>query len=154
MRYIAAAAFISVLLIAQPARAQEAPVTPGPESPVAQATESRAAVLEVPRTSTSQRTLLLSMYVGNSALQGYDAYSTWKALKSGGAEANPVMGSVTKSGVGLVLVKAGMSAVTIYTAERLWRTKHRGHANAVIAISNGLMAIVDMHNHSVLGRLR
>lgn len=154
MRYIGTVAFISVFLTAQPARAQEAPLPPGPESPVAQATEPRVVPLAVPRTSISQRALLLSMYVGNGALQGYDAYATLKALTSGGTEANPIMAPVTRSGVGFVMVKAGMSAVTIYTAERLWRTNHRGRAIAVIAISNGLMAIVDMHNHSVLRRLR
>lgn len=153
MRSIYAAAFVSLILFAQPAYAQDAPQVPVPEA-AAPVTVQRPLTLEVPRGSTPQRALLLSMYAGNGALQGYDAYSTLKALKSGGAEANPVMGFATKSSAGLILVKVGMSAVTIYTAERLWRNNHRGHAIAVMLLSNGLMAIVAAHNHSVLQQLR
>lgn len=153
MRTICAATFISLCFFAQPAHAQDtqqAPIL----AVVASATVPGAVTLDIPRSSTPQRALLLSMYVGNGALQGYDAYSTLKALRSGGAEANPVMGLATKSSTGLILIKAGMSAATIFTAERLWRTNHRGRAIAVMALSNGLMGIVAARNHSVLQQLR
>lgn len=153
MRSICAASFVSLFLVVSPVHAQEALREPG-SAAVAMATIPRPITIDAPRGTTPQRALLLSLYAGNSALQGYDAYSTLTALKSNGVESNPIMGRVTKSTVGLVFVKAGVSAATIYTAERLWRNNRRGHAIAVMLLSNGLMAVVAAHNHSVLGRLR
>lgn len=153
MRSICVATFaVGLVFVAQPARAQDAAQTHDAAT-TAPATVPRPITLEVPRTSTPRRTLLLSMYAGNSVLQGYDAYSTLRGLRNGRTEANPVMRQVAKSSVALVVAKAGISAITISTAERLWRTNRRGHAIAVMALSDVLMTLVAAHNHSVLRHL-
>ena len=98
--------------------------------------------------------LLPTLYAGTAVLQGYDAYSTLTALKSGATEANPLMKGITKSPIAFVALKAGMTAVSIMSAERMWKNDHRVAAVLVMVVSNGMMAAVAAHNASVLHRVR
>jgi len=110
----------------------------------------KAAQFKAPR----RPMLLPTLYAGSALLQGYDAYSTLSALKSGATEANPLMKGITKSPVAFIALKAGMTTVSIMAAERMWKDNHRVRAIVVMAVSNGMMAMVARHNAGVLNRVR
>jgi hypothetical protein len=94
----------------------------------------------------SRPAALPALYVGYAALQVYDVYSTLTALKSGGAEGNPLLTGIAGNPPALIGVKAGMTGASIFVAERLWRSHHRTQAVAFMVASNGVMAIVAAHN--------
>lgn len=98
--------------------------------------------------------MLPALYATSAALQGFDAYSTLTALKSGAREANPVMKSVTKSPVAFVAMKAGMTAASIMAAEQLWKSHHRTAAIGLMVASNVMMGMVARHNSQVLSSLK
>jgi opacity protein-like surface antigen len=98
--------------------------------------------------------MLPALYATSAALQGFDAYSTLTALKSGAHEANPVMKSVTKSPVAFVAMKAGMTAASIMAAEQLWKSHHRTAAIGLMVASNVMMGMVARHNSQVLSSLK
>src|SRR5712691_2064294 len=97
---------------------------------------------------------LVSMYAGLAALQAYDYYSTTAALKNGAHEANPMMSGVVGNPGAFLALKAGVTGVSIFASERLWRQHHRAQAVAVMALTNGFMAFVAAHNRAVLAGTR
>jgi hypothetical protein len=97
---------------------------------------------------------LMSMYAALAGLQAYDFYSTTAALKNGAREANPIMSGVVATPGAFLAVKAGVTGVSIFAAERMWRQHHRAQAIAVMAVSNGFMAFVAAHNHAVVSATR
>jgi hypothetical protein len=123
-------------------------------SPEGQSTFAAAAapVLNVTSIGEKRPAALVSLYAGLAALQAYDLYSTSAALKSGAREANPVMTGVVGNPVAFIAVKAGITGVSIFASERMWKQHHRAQAIAVMAVSNGLMAVVAAHNHSVIAK--
>jgi len=98
--------------------------------------------------------MLPALYTASALLQGYDTYSTLSALKNGGREANPFMKSVTKSPIGFVAMKAGVTTASIMAAERLWKNHHRAGAIGLMIASNVMMGMVAAHNTKVLSTLR
>lgn len=101
------------------------------------------------------RSLVLpSLYVSLSALQAYDVYSTLTAMRHGASEANPVMRGVVGNPTAFVAMKAGVTGVSIYASERLWRQNRKKSAVLLMVASNGLMAYVAAHNASVLRAVR
>jgi hypothetical protein len=103
------------------------------------------------RVAPSNRgSLLPALYLSLATLNAYDAYSTTSALGKGAVEANPLMRGVAGNPAALWAVKGGVTAVSIYAAERLWRDNHRVAAIAVMAITNGVMAAVATQNSRVL----
>jgi hypothetical protein len=88
--------------------------------------------------------------MGLGMLQAYDVYSTSAALKNGAREANPAMSGLVGNPVAFVAVKTGITGVSIFAAERMWKQHQRAQALAVMAVSTGLMAVVAAHNHSVI----
>ena len=144
-RTIAAAALLSLTLIALPAYAEDdaagAITVTGFAAP-AKVTErlSRPAALTV-------------LYASYGALQAYDVYSTRQALARGAREANPLMqGVVTNTGA-FVAVKAGVGVATIVAAERLWKTNKPAAIGLMIA-GNSVAAFVAARNTRTLGQLR
>lgn len=98
--------------------------------------------------------MLPGLYAGSAFLQGYDAYSTLTALKSGASEANPLMKGITKNPAAFIALKAGVTMASIMSAERMWKDDHRIAAVVMMVASNGMMAAVAAHNASVLQRVR
>lgn len=94
--------------------------------------------------------LLPTLYVSLAGLNAFDAYSTSKGLGRGATEANPLMRTVAGNPTMMWMVKAGVTGVSIATAERLWRKNKRAQAVAVMVISNGMMAAVAARNARVL----
>jgi hypothetical protein len=74
-------------------------------------------------------------------------------MRGGAKEANPMMESVVTKPAVFWSVKAAMAIAPALAAERLWKTNKVG-AIAVMAISNGMMAVVAAHNAKVLNRVR
>jgi hypothetical protein len=101
------------------------------------------------------RPMLLPALYGTAALlQGYDVYSTLAVLKRGGVEVNPVMKGLTKSPTALIGLKAGVTALSIVAAERMWKRHNRAGAVLTMAVSNSLMAMVATNNARVLRQFR
>lgn len=97
---------------------------------------------------------LPALYVGSAVLQGYDAYSTLAVLKHGGVEANPMMKGVTKRPIAFIGLKAGVTAMSIMAAERMWKNNNRLGAVLTMVAANGMMAYVAAHNARVLAQVR
>jgi hypothetical protein len=98
--------------------------------------------------------LLPAMYMASAALQGYDAFSTMKALKSGGREANPFMQSLVQHPAAFIAMKAGVTTASIMAAEQLWKGNHRLGAIGLMLASNAMMSAVAINNQRVLSSLK
>ncbi len=95
---------------------------------------------------------LMASYVAHVALQSFDIYSTLSATRRSGSEQNPVVGGLLGHPTAFVALKGAVAGAAILTAEELWRRGHRGHAIALMAVSNGLMAAVAANNVAALRR--
>jgi Domain of unknown function (DUF5658) len=93
--------------------------------------------------------VLPGLYVGAAALQVYDGFSTMNGLKHGAVEANPVMAGIAGKSVALWAVKGGVTALSIYASERLWKQHRRAEAIAMMVAVNGVAAAVAARNASV-----
>ena len=98
----------------------------------------------------SRGSILPSLYVSLGALQAFDGYSTTTGLRRGATEANGMMKNVAGNPAAMWIVKGGVTAVSIYAAERLWKQNRRVAAIATMVATNGLMAMVAARNASVL----
>lgn len=104
--------------------------------------------------AAARPSVLPSMYVSLAALQGYDTYSTLRAVKLGAVEANPMMAGIVGHPAAFIAVKSGVTVASIYAAEHLWKSGHRAEAIAMIAVTNGLMTAVAVNNANVMRRMR
>lgn len=116
--------------------------------------DTDAGVGNFQRFSYGRPALLPSMYATSAFLQGYDAFSTMKALKNGGREANPVMQAIVKNPAAFIAVKAGVTTASIMAAEQLWKSNHRMGAIGLMIASNAMMGAVAAHNSRVLSSLK
>lgn len=108
-----------------------------------------------PRLGTEKRPMVLpALYATTVGLQAYDAYSTLTVLKHGGVEANPVMKGLTRNPTAFVALKAGVAAMSIMAAEKMWKSNNKVGAIATMLASNGFMAYVAAHNTRVLNQVR
>lgn len=159
MTSLTATLFLATSLMSTPAVPAAADATLAPLTAAAVAAipvpEPSAQFVRVNRAPTENRpAALMPLYAGFIALQGYDAYSTLKALDRGAVEANPLMRGVVKSPLGLVSIKSLTAAGVVFAAERLWRAKHRKAAVILMAVTGGLMAAVGANNARVLRQVR
>ena len=106
------------------------------------------------RFSYGRPSLLPTMYAASAFLQGYDAFSTLKALKNGGREANPFMQAIVSHPAALIAVKAGVTTASIMAAEQLWKGNHRFGAIGLMVASNAFMSAVAVNNARVLSGLK
>ncbi|MEQ1911977.1 MAG: DUF5658 family protein [Vicinamibacterales bacterium] len=106
------------------------------------------------RFSYRRPSLLPAMYMTSAALQGYDAFSTMKALKNGAREANPFMQAVVQRPAVFIAMKAGVTTASIMAAEQLWKGNHRLGAIGLMVASNVMMGAVAAHNSRVLSSLK
>ena len=95
---------------------------------------------------------LPALYAGFITLQALDTSYTLRVVPLLATEANPLMKGVTKYPAAFIALKAGLTLGGIVHSERLWRNNHRVAAVALMAASNGLMAVVVARNASVLRR--
>jgi hypothetical protein len=92
--------------------------------------------------------VVLPLYASFAALQALDAYSTTRALRSGGVERNPLLGDLADRPAALYAVKAGVTVSTIFLTEKL-RVKHRVGAIVLMAALDSFYATVVVHNYRV-----
>jgi hypothetical protein len=155
-----AAAVMLSLAVASPVLAADAPVAERAAAVMTTTAVATAAIEPAPfsrpdaRIGQQRPTILPSLYVSLSALQAYDVYSTLTAIRRGASESNPLMKGVVGNAGALVALKAGVTGVSIYAAERLWRDNKKAHAVLLMVASNGLMAYVAANNAAVLRRVR
>jgi len=153
----AAAFILSTLVLVTPAFAADEPVAQQAMAAISNvAVAAQPAPLSRPLTAVRRdRSLLMpSLYVSLSALQAYDVYSTLTGIKHGATESNPLMQDVVGSPAAFIALKAGVTSVSIYAAERMWRQNRKKTAIVMMVASNGLMAYVAAHNASVLRSVR
>ncbi len=150
------ALFLTTFLLATPVAAagQSSLATAATDAAASVAVSSAGATVAPPVHTllrpNARPSVLPSMYVGLAALQGYDAYSTLKALNQGAVEANPLMGGVAGHPAALIAVKSAATFASIYASERLWRDHHHKAAIVLMAVTTGAMAMVAAHNASVI----
>jgi hypothetical protein len=94
--------------------------------------------------------LLPTLYVRLAGLNAFDGYTTSKGLSLGATEANSMMRGVAGNAAALWAVKGGVTAGTVFVAERLWKKNNKAGAIAVMLISNGMMATVAARNTNVI----
>jgi hypothetical protein len=120
------------------------------DPPVAADAQVVAPVVTTSAVSAQRAPLLTGLYAASIALHAYDAYSTLSGLRGGGVELNPMMKPVVANPGLFTTMKAAVAATTILSAEKLRRKGERKQAIVVMVVSNGLMALVDLHNAAVL----
>lgn len=98
----------------------------------------------------SRGAVLPSLYASLAALNAFDAYTTSKGLALGAGEANPMMRAVAGRPAVLWAVKGGVTAGSVFIAERLWKKNNKVGAIAVMLATNGMMATVAARNSSVI----
>jgi len=103
---------------------------------------------------TRRGAVLPSLYVSLAALQAMDAYTTVTGVRRGAVEVNTLLSGLATNGSAMWAMKAGVTAGSILAAERLWKRHRRAQAIAVMAVSNGMMAMVAARNYSVLRSVR
>ncbi len=159
MRHLLALSFAAVLMTTSSAFAadQENAATVSPAITtvaVALAPQFDAAAFSKRTWEPKRPALLPALYGMSAVLQGYDAYSTMTVLKHGGVEANPMMKSITKNPAAFIGLKAGMTALSVVAAEKMWKNHNRVGAIATMIVSNSLMTFVAANNAKVLSRVR
>jgi hypothetical protein len=135
----------------------------GPSTPLSDdvpAQPTTASMLSVPRVEVvhmpadfqvpSRGAALPVLYGSLVLLQAYDGISTLRGVSAGGVEINPMMVGVSKSPAAMWAVKAGVTTAAIVASEKLWKSRRRGQAVILMAIANGVMAGVALHNASVI----
>lgn len=128
---------------------QPVAATPG-MSVAAQAADVDWSMKPVTFGPPARGSLLPALYVGLAGLNAFDAYTTTRGVSLGAAESNPVLKGVATHGAAMWAVKGGVTAGSVFMAERLWRKKNKAGAVAVMLASTGMMAIVAAHNVSVI----
>jgi len=111
---------------------------------------SRALTLFRAEQPATRGSLLPSLYVSLAGLNAYDAYTTVKGVARGATESNALMQGAAGTPAAMWAVKGGVTAGSIFVAERLWRSGHRAQAIGMMIASNAVMAAVGAHNSSVL----
>ncbi len=89
--------------------------------------------------------ILPALYASLGAVQAWDVYSTSAALKAGAIERNPLVAPIAGNSGGMIALKLGTAATTVFFAERLWK-KNRVAAIVMMASINGATAAIAMRN--------
>ena len=96
---------------------------------------------------------LVPLYASFVALQGFDIYTTSKAVSRGADEANPLMKPVAGKSMTSAAVKAAATAGSIFFIERAWK-QHRKGAVVLMTALNVATAAVVAHNTKVAKQSR
>jgi hypothetical protein len=91
---------------------------------------------------------LVPLYASFVAMQGFDMFSTSKAVSVGAQEANPLMKPVAGKSMASVAVKAAATAGSIYFTERAWKQNRKGAVILMTALNVATAAVV-AHNTQV-----
>lgn len=95
---------------------------------------------------------LLPLYAADISFQAYDTYSTLRLQQHGAIELNPLTRAIAHHPLIFIGVKAGLTAVPIVSAERMWHAQHHRRAVLMLIATDGLLAGVAAHNAAVWHR--
>jgi hypothetical protein len=98
------------------------------------------------RTSQPKLGVMLPLYSSFAVLQALDVHSTMSALQNGGTERNPLLRDLAGRPAGLLALKAGVTASTIFLTGKL-RKKHPVGAVVLMAALDSFYATVVVHNY-------
>ena len=144
-RRLTALAFVTMLLVS-PLKAVAAEnhgsTTTSASSGDATSSADAARLIALARDEQRPRALTI-LYGSFATLQVMDIVSTRKAIGSGAAEVNPMMGSGQTGR--MIAMKAVGSAASIYIAEKMWK-KNRVGAIVTMVVANSITATVVAHN--------
>ena len=96
--------------------------------------------------ASTDRGVLIPLYVSFASLQMLDAHSTIRAIRAGGVEQNPLLSDVAGKPAALFALKAGVAASTIVLVDKL-RVRNRVAAIALMTAINSGYALVVAHNY-------
>lgn len=100
---------------------------------------------------SSRPSPLVPLYASLAVLQGFDIYTTNKAVSRGAVEANPAMAPVAGKTWASAAVKAAATAGSVYFIERAWKQNRKGAIILATAINAATAAVV-AHNTQVAKR--
>lgn len=95
----------------------------------------------------------MPLYVSYATLQVLNAHSAFPALDGRARQTNHVVAEFTSSRTGLIAMKVGVAAGTIYLSEKL-RKRNRVAAVVLMVSLNSALAAITAHNYRVTHRLR
>jgi hypothetical protein len=96
---------------------------------------------------------LIPLYASFVAMQGFDLFSTSKAVSAGAQEANSLMQSVAGKSAASIAVKAAATAGSIFFTERAWKQNRKGAVVLMTALNIATATIV-AHNTQVKKQAR
>ncbi len=96
---------------------------------------------------------LLPLFASYAALQALDVHSTLQAMDRGAYERNAIVAPFVSRPAAFIAFKAGMTAATVFAAERLSK-RNRIASYAVMIGLNFAYAAVVVHNYRVAQQLR
>ncbi len=103
--------------------------------------------------TTRRPSMLPALYVSFGALQALDFVSTRQGLGAGAREANPLMKGLARSRSGLMAVKVGVAAGTVFLSERMWK-RTPAAANGMMVALNSAYAVGDVGLQGDVVKLR
>jgi hypothetical protein len=144
-------ACVALTLAASTAHAQDLPLPARTLAPLFTENTPLTAVrndanLERRPDASSDRGVLVPLYISFASLQMLDAHSTMRAMRGGAVETNPLMRGIADRPAALVAVKAGVAVSTIVLAEKM-RGKSRVGAIVLMAALNSAYATIVAHNY-------
>jgi hypothetical protein len=113
----------------------------------------RTSMLNMAPPKIARPTALVPLYASFAALQGFDIYTTSKAVSRGADEANPLMKPVAGKSMASVAVKAAATAGSIFFIERAWKQNRKGAVILMTALNVATAAVV-AHNTKVTNQSR
>jgi hypothetical protein len=128
-----------------------APITVASTANVEQISNVRRASLTAPK--VARPTALMPLYASLAVLQGFDIFSTSKAVSRGAQEANPLMAPVAGKSMASVAVKAAATAGSVFFIERAWKQNRKGAVILATALNVATAAVV-AHNTQVAKQSR
>jgi hypothetical protein len=111
-----------------------------------------AAPQSLPATPQRRPAALPPLYIMFASLQVLDTDSTRDAISRGYDESNPVLKNVAGNDAGMILVKVGATAATIFAVEKLWRRNRVAAVATMIAVNTGYTVIVASNYRRAHGR--
>jgi len=105
------------------------------------------------RPSTNRRSpLLIGLYVTQCVLQGLDAQSTIRGMRSGTVrEGNPLASPFASNTGALIGFKVGVAGASIFGTDRLYK-HHPRLAVVILGILNAEYGYVVQHNYRIVSR--
>lgn len=95
--------------------------------------------------------VLPALHVSFAALQVLDAESTLRGVSAGGYELNLILGAVVDRPAAFFAVKGGMTALTPFLNERLWKRNRKASVILITVIDSAYVLVVANNYRQLAG---